>query len=43
MLQKVKDVVFVQVRNGAILFITGEEEDFYEIPLHAILKDWPHE
>jgi competence protein ComGF len=43
MLQKVKNVVFVQVRNGAILFITGDEEDFYEIPLHAILKDWPHE
>lgn len=43
MLQNVKDVVFVQTRNGAILFITGDEEDFYEIPIHAILKDWPHE
>ncbi|WP_417899631.1 competence type IV pilus minor pilin ComGF [Bacillus haimaensis] len=43
MLQNVKDVVFVQARNGAILFITGDEEDFHEIPIHAILKDWPHE
>lgn len=43
MLQNVKDVVFVQARNGAILFITGDEGDFYEIPIHAILKDWPHD
>lgn len=43
MLQNVRDVVFVQARNGAILFITGDEADFYEIPIYAILKDWPHE
>ncbi|MCA1320537.1 prepilin-type N-terminal cleavage/methylation domain-containing protein [Bacillus tianshenii] len=41
LLQNIKDVVFVQERNGATIYITGAGEDFYEVGIYAILKDWP--
>lgn len=43
MLQNVGDVTFVQARNGAVFFITGDNGDFYEIPVHAIRKEWAYE
>lgn len=40
MLQNIKQVRFQQVKNGAIFFLEGNNQDLYEVHVRAIIKEW---